>query len=32
MHQKPLKEGVGKAEAEDLKKSLEAAGAKIDLK
>ncbi|TDQ77738.1 MULTISPECIES: 50S ribosomal protein L7/L12 [Dongia] len=29
---KPVKEGVGKAEAEDLKKKLEAAGAKVELK
>jgi large subunit ribosomal protein L7/L12 len=29
---KPIKEGVSKAEAEDLKKKLEAAGAKVDLK
>ena len=29
---KPVKEGVSKAEAEDLKKKLEAAGAKVDLK
>ena len=29
---KPLKQGVPKAEAEEMKKSLEAAGAKIELK
>lgn len=29
---KPLKEGVAKAEAEDIKKKLEAAGAKVELK
>jgi len=29
---KPVKEGVAKAEAEDIKKKLEAAGAKVDLK
>ena len=29
---KPLKEGVAKAEAEEMKKSLEAAGAKVELK
>ena len=29
---KPVKEGVSKAEAEDIKKKLEAAGAKVDLK
>lgn len=29
---KPLKEGVAKAEAEEMKKKLEAAGAKVDLK
>ena len=29
---KPLKQGVPKAEAEEMKKSLEAAGAKVDLK
>jgi large subunit ribosomal protein L7/L12 len=29
---KPVKEAVSKAEAEDLKKKLEAAGAKIELK
>jgi len=29
---KPLKQGVAKAEAEEMKKSLEAAGAKIELK
>jgi large subunit ribosomal protein L7/L12 len=29
---KPIKEAVSKAEAEDLKKKLEAAGAKVDLK
>jgi large subunit ribosomal protein L7/L12 len=29
---KPIKEGVSKAEAEELKKKLEAAGAKVDLK
>jgi large subunit ribosomal protein L7/L12 len=29
---KPVKEGVNKAEAEDLKKKLEAAGAKVELK
>ena len=29
---KPLKQGVAKAEAEDMKKSLEAAGAKVELK
>ena len=29
---KPLKQGVPKAEAEELKKSLEAAGAKVELK
>ena len=29
---KTVKEGVGKAEAEDIKKKLEEAGAKVDLK
>ncbi len=29
---KPLKQGVAKAEAEEMKKSLETAGAKVDLK
>lgn len=29
---KPLKQGVPKAEAEELKKTLEAAGAKVELK
>jgi len=29
---KPVKEGVSKAEAEDLKKKLEAAGAKVEIK
>lgn len=29
---KPLKEGVAKAEAEDMKKKLEAEGAKVELK
>jgi large subunit ribosomal protein L7/L12 len=29
---KIVKEGVGKAEAEDMKKKLEAAGAKVTLK
>jgi large subunit ribosomal protein L7/L12 len=29
---KPLKEGVSKAEAEDMKKKMEEAGAKIELK
>ena len=29
---KTVKEGVAKAEAEDLKKKLEAAGAKVELK
>lgn len=29
---KPLKEGVSKTEAEDIKKKLEAAGAKVELK
>lgn len=29
---KPVKEGVNKAEAEDLKKKLEAAGAKVEVK
>jgi len=29
---KPLKQGVAKAEAEDMKKALEAAGAKVELK
>jgi large subunit ribosomal protein L7/L12 len=29
---KPLKEGVAKAEAQEIKKKFEAAGAKIDLK
>ena len=29
---KPLKQGVAKAEAEEMKKSLEAAGAKVTLK
>ena len=29
---KPLKQGVAKAEAEEMKKSLEAAGAKAELK
>ena len=29
---KPLKQGMAKAEAEEMKKSLEAAGAKVELK
>ena len=29
---KPIKEGVSKAEAEEIKKKLEAAGAKVELK
>ena len=29
---KPLKSGVAKAEAEEMKKTLEAAGAKVELK
>ena len=29
---KAIKEGVNKAEAEDIKKKLEAAGAKVELK
>ena len=29
---KPIKEGVAKAEAEEIKKKLEAAGAKVELK
>jgi large subunit ribosomal protein L7/L12 len=29
---KPIKEGVNKAEAEDIKKKLEAAGAKVEIK
>ena len=29
---KPIKEGVSKQEAEDIKKKVEAAGAKIDIK
>jgi ribosomal protein L7/L12 len=29
---KPVKEGVNKAEAEEIKKKLEAAGAKVELK
>ena len=29
---KPLKQGVAKAEAEEMKKSLETAGAKVELK
>ena len=29
---KPLKQGVAKADAEEMKKSLEAAGAKVELK
>lgn len=29
---KPLKEGIGKEEAEDIKKKLEEAGAKIEVK
>jgi large subunit ribosomal protein L7/L12 len=29
---KPVKEGVSKAESEDIKKKLEAAGAKVELK
>jgi large subunit ribosomal protein L7/L12 len=29
---KPVKEGIAKAEAEDLKKKLEAAGAKVEVK
>ena len=29
---KPIKEGVSKADAEDLKKQLEDAGAKVELK
>ncbi|MFO7180845.1 MAG: 50S ribosomal protein L7/L12 [Pseudomonadota bacterium] len=29
---KPVKEGIGKEEAEDIKKKLEAAGAKVEVK
>lgn len=29
---KPVKEGIGKQEAEDIKKKLEAAGAKVEIK
>ena len=29
---KPIKQGIAKAEAEEMKKSLEAAGAKVELK
>jgi large subunit ribosomal protein L7/L12 len=29
---KPLKEGIGKAEAEEIKKKIEAAGGKVELK
>ena len=29
---KPVKEGIGKDEAEDIKKKLEAAGAKVEVK
>ncbi|HCM73468.1 MAG TPA: 50S ribosomal protein L7/L12, partial [Armatimonadetes bacterium] len=29
---KPVKEGVGKAEADDLKAKLEEAGAKVEIK
>ena len=29
---KPVKEGASKAEAEEIKKKLEAAGAKVELK
>jgi large subunit ribosomal protein L7/L12 len=29
---KPIKEGVNKAEAEDIKKKIEAAGAKVEIK
>ena len=29
---KPIKEGIGKEEAEDIKKKLEAAGAKVEVK
>ncbi|HWT31951.1 MAG TPA: ribosomal protein L7/L12, partial [Propylenella sp.] len=29
---KPVKEGIAKAEAEDIKKKLEEAGAKVELK
>lgn len=29
---KPVKEGIGKEEAQDIKKKLEAAGAKVDVK
>jgi large subunit ribosomal protein L7/L12 len=29
---KPLKQGIAKAEAEEIKKSLEAAGAKVEIK
>jgi large subunit ribosomal protein L7/L12 len=29
---KPIKEGIGKDEAEDIKKKLEAAGAKVEVK
>jgi large subunit ribosomal protein L7/L12 len=29
---KPIKEGVGKEEADDIKKKLEAAGAKVEVK
>jgi large subunit ribosomal protein L7/L12 len=29
---KPVKEGIAKAEAEEIKKKLEAAGAKVELK
>jgi large subunit ribosomal protein L7/L12 len=29
---KPIKEGIGKAEAEEIKKKVEAAGAKVEIK
>ena len=29
---KPIKQGIAKAEAEEMKKSLEAVGAKVELK
>jgi large subunit ribosomal protein L7/L12 len=32
VHQKQLKEAVSKEEAEEMKKKLEAAGAKVELK
>ena len=32
LHQKPVKEGIAKADAESLKKEIEEAGGKVTLK